>query len=231
MDVAVAYSLRLLRCTGTTADTCTVEADTKPDMGTAGEHIFKDVTPGLFLIDVSSTAANGVASDRAATPLLLVGRPGRAQWVISGAAQGGVGEATLAWLSPALNPDPTGVVDGTKYTLKVYTPDGATLVKTLQLTDPSGQGSEAEPFTKLVTLLAGARGRRMWWAVAEVTCTALQHLHCSTARFFPPRPACAPTSSHPPGCFGVSPPPRRRQVAGHRHRLQCARQGPGVGAE
>ena len=121
----------------------------------SGQHTFSTITTaGLYVIEVKATAANGVASDASTTPILLVGKPGAPG---KPTVTPGVGNATLSWEAPAVNPDSTGVVDATSYTLRVYTPDGNTLVSTQELSGLGGQGTEATPFTKLVTLVAGAR--------------------------------------------------------------------------
>ena len=155
MPLTTSYGLRLLRCTGTTAATCTVEAGTKPSEASAGQHTFSPIaTPGLYAIEVTATAASGVASNPSLTPILLVGKPGApaaAPTVVPG-----VGNATVSWEAPAVNPDATGVVDATSYTLRVYTRDGSTLVSTQELSGLGGQGTTESPFTKLVTLVAGA---------------------------------------------------------------------------
>lgn len=110
-------------------------------------------TPGLYVIEVKATAANNVASDPATTPILLVGKPGAPAAAPS--ATVGVGNATFSWEAPAVNPDPTGVVDATRYTLRVYSTDGKTLISTQALTGLSGLGTSASPFTKAAILVAG----------------------------------------------------------------------------
>ncbi|PRW20918.1 fibronectin type III domain-containing [Chlorella sorokiniana] len=146
---ATSYDLRLLRCTGTTAATCTVQIDTKSSQTSAGQHTFGSISnPGLYVIEVKATAANGVASNAATTPILLVGKPSAPA---KPTVTAGVGNVTLSWTAPTSNPDPTGVVDATSYTLRAYSTDGATLINTQALEGVSGQG----PFSKTVTLVAG----------------------------------------------------------------------------
>ncbi len=150
---ATGYSLRLLRCTGTVKDTCTEDAGSKPSEANAGQHTFSTITTaGLYVIEVKATAANSVSSDATTTGILLVGKPGAPA---KPTVTPGVGNATFSWEAPAVNPDPTGVVDATRYTLRVYTPDGSTLVSTQELSGLGGQGTGPAPFTKLVTLVAG----------------------------------------------------------------------------
>lgn len=110
-------------------------------------------TPGLYVIEVTATAANGVPSDPATTPILLVGKPGAP--VAAPSVTVGVGNATFSWEAPAADPDPTGVVDTTRYTLRVYFNDGKTLVSTQALSSMDGLGTSASPFTKAVILVAG----------------------------------------------------------------------------
>lgn len=158
VQFAVSYSLRLLRCTGTEASTCTEEAGSKPSETAAGLHTFSAVsTPGLYVIAVTATAANDVVSEVATTPILLVGKPGKVGPAAGPAVAPGVGNATFSWEAPAVNPDPTGVVDATRYTLRIYGTDGTTLLTTQALSGLGGEGTSAAPFTKLVTLIAGER--------------------------------------------------------------------------
>ncbi|PRW20837.1 Ig-like domain repeat [Chlorella sorokiniana] len=151
---AVTYDLVLLRCTGTTPSTCTEEADAKSSQTSAGQHTFGSVSaPGLYAIAVTASAANGVASDASTTPMLLVGKPGAP--AAGPTVTVGVGNATFSWEAPAVNPDATGVVDPTRYTLRVYTTDGSTLIHTQALSGLGGQDTSAAPYSKLVTLVAG----------------------------------------------------------------------------
>lgn len=169
VPLAVSYSLRLLHCTGTTASTCTVEADSKPSETAAGQHTFSSIaTPGLYIIAVTATAANDVVSEVATTPLLLVGKPGKVGPAAGPIVAPGVGNATFSWEAPAVNPDATGVVDATRYTLRVYAPDGTTLIATQALSGLGGEGTTAAPFTKLVTLIAGGPHCR----VADGACSS-----------------------------------------------------------
>lgn len=162
MQFAVSYSLRLLLCTGTQPSTCTVEAGSKPSETAAGLHTFSSIaTPGLYAIEVSATAANEVVSEVATSPMLLVGKPGKVGPAAGPSVTAGVGNGTFSWEAPAVNPDATGVVDATRYTLRVYDVDGTTLLTTQALSDLNGDGSAATPFTKVVTLIAGEQA--VWW--------------------------------------------------------------------
>ena len=149
MLLAIGYSLRLLRCTGTTAATCTEEAGTKSS-ASAGSQTFALIsTAGLYAIEVTATAANGVASNPSLTPILLVGKPGAPA---APTVDPGVGRANVTWTAPAVNPDATGVVEATSYTLQVYAEDDEnTPVSTQALPGVTGPG----PFTQEVTLFAG----------------------------------------------------------------------------
>lgn len=240
VQFAVSYGLRLLRCTGTTAASCTKQAGAKPSEPAAGLHTFAGIaTPGLYTLEVTATAANGVASDPSTTPILLVGKPGQVLPPSGPTVAPGVGNATFGWLAPVTNPDPTGVVDATRYTLRVYDTGGTTLISSQALSGLGGEGTVAAPFTKLVTLIAGGcpagwggGDRCCRWPVPPCACVCassmqLKHaaipdaakLHCCTGT------AAIPTAHTPPA------PPLpliRRQVEGHHRGLQQARRGPRV---
>lgn len=166
VQFAVSYSLRLLLCTGTQASTCTVEAGSKPSETAAGLHTFSSIaSPGLYAIEVTAKGANDVVSEVATTPMLLVGKPGQVGPVAGPSVTAGVGNASFSWEAPTINPDATGVVDATRYTLRIYDVDGTTLLTTQALDDLNGDGSAATPFTKVVTLIAGewfALGAGAW---------------------------------------------------------------------
>ena len=73
MPLATSYGLRLLRCTGTTTATCTEEAGDRTSTSAGAQTFDSITTAGLYAIEVTATAANGVASNPSTTPILLVG--------------------------------------------------------------------------------------------------------------------------------------------------------------
>ena len=173
------YSVHLKRLDTATGE-YSIAAGSREGLTSAGAYSFNAVaTAGLYKMSVTVQADNGVSSDAAVSSPLLLGMPSTPS--LSGSIVPGVGTVTLKWLQPGTNPDPSGVVDTTRYTLRVYSSPGGALTRTLELTGYSGDGlAAATAYTKVVTLLAG-----------EPACLlACLLTHCSAD--FPRRAACRP---------------------------------------
>ena len=106
--------------------------------------------PGQFTFSVVAENANKAPGEAANTSTLVVGSPGKPEWLATNPVVVASGTATLRWTAPAYN-----AKIGTAYYVQLWRDNGATKFGGLVALATSGAGTSAEPFAATLNVTSG----------------------------------------------------------------------------